>query len=317
MADGGFYNTDAIVAEMEAVSIFTAADIKNFLKILNEDEDASARPPDMYGRSDIVVKKHHHGVQLGKLPPNEQANAIDTLGDESHHETDEEDPEEEQKDHKGNKKGMVYSNHISVRVTGAHKMYIEQGAHKNSEKVNWTMCAAWDPRTQTETKVRKGYHLEKAETIYADYEACRMLTKAAEGAFVSEDSETMEYLTTTLGGDFGCATEDAKMHFFNIYGFWLGDGWLGEGNIGISQRKRKDIEFISGLLEKIGGNLSALNAGYSVMDTSVTPHKPVVLVATDSLGRRTFSLENLLVLPDIISLTLRITYAPWVKFFHA
>ncbi|HTU59489.1 MAG TPA: hypothetical protein VMF89_13660, partial [Polyangiales bacterium] len=144
------------------------------------------------------------------------------------------------------------SNHLSLRVTANHKMYVQLGTETSGSKIAW--------REQARKRVAP-IQVEAAALIPAsaglppkrypncpDYTHVGFLAAAHEG--FGEPANVCEFLRVELG----LPNDEAALSFIEFYGVWLGDGTLAvdSRNVQVTQRKQTDVEFLNAVLPACG-----------------------------------------------------------------
>jgi hypothetical protein len=150
------------------------------------------------------------------------------------------------------------SNHLSIRVTPEHNMFVQLGSQVQRHKENKNQ---WGTTTVENKEAVKPYELISASKLVSDDDRShiRMLACAEEGVDLpeSDDLEFVSVLDLTTG--------DQIDAFIELYGFWLGAGSISYAENGydhmatcaynavrFAQIKLADTAYIKNCLSRVG-----------------------------------------------------------------
>jgi actin-related protein len=122
------------------------------------------------------------------------------------------------------------SNLLSVVVDASHDMYVKTGSI-GAETIKY--------REEDFRKVKAGSLVTKAVD-----ERVKFLAMAA-GGLASGTA-------AVVSGPLGLASDDAVDAFMELYGYWLGDGWLGSRTVNFGPKKAVDREWLVPRLARAG-----------------------------------------------------------------
>lgn len=177
------------------------------------------------------------------------------------------------------------SNHLSIRVTPDHDMFVQTGNKDVNGHIAWKLKAG---RMAEPTKV-------KAATLFQEANQARKCVRfyalASEGvdldariydeqgqALTSIVDDGNPQLNDELNEHLGLKGQDQLNAFLELYGFWLGDGTLSYGaarrfanTVRFSQRKPGDKEWLASQIPKCGVTATVSESstdGRTVFDVS-------------------------------------------------
>jgi hypothetical protein len=146
------------------------------------------------------------------------------------------------------------TNHLSIRVTKNHKMYVQVGTINSQDSPRWveTKGKPAPPKVVTASEI-----LQDEKHPYIKFIGC-----AVDGiALPTEKKDTIETLLCPLGVVGGVQIQA----FLEIYGFWLGDGSLAYGKkdrmrgdsyycyaMVFNQKKKDDLEWLKQKFSEAG-----------------------------------------------------------------
>ena len=165
----------------------------------------------------------------------------------------------------------VYANYLTLRTTPDHDMYVqpctrygEDGHESYEPRVDEGVPIP--PHKMTAQELAPGYVCNCAATgrpCTHGYSHYRMYTGAANGLHTPPDN----LISLTNRGDprspvvaLGLRSEDELAAFLELFGYWLGDGWMSHGYrhsrsghdaVGFEPHKARDRDYVRGLLARL------------------------------------------------------------------
>ena len=144
------------------------------------------------------------------------------------------------------------SNHLSMRVTANHTMYVQLGTETTGNKIAWRQQAR---KRMAPIHVKAAALIPgaaglppKRDASCPDYTHVSFVAAAHEG--FGEPANVCAFLRVELG----LPSDEAALSFIELYGYWLGKGTLDVDrcNVQLSQRQKMGVEFLDAVLPACG-----------------------------------------------------------------